>query len=97
MRQFALQARAKPRLINPVTDMGIEVTIWAFGRAKRPMNVKRYRFHAGLLRYSSFTPEAYAKRHPKLLERFPFTFVHGTLPKPLFDRIFLVAKWFNSA
>jgi hypothetical protein len=38
--------------------MGIEVAIRAFGRAKRPMNVKRNWFHAGLLRYSSFTPEA---------------------------------------
>jgi hypothetical protein len=38
--------------------MGIEVAIGAFGRAKRPMDVKRKRFHAGLLRYSSFTPEA---------------------------------------
>jgi hypothetical protein len=38
--------------------MGIEVTIWAFGRAKRPMDVKRNWFHAGFLLYSSFTPEA---------------------------------------
>jgi hypothetical protein len=38
--------------------MGIEVAIRAFGRAKRPMDVKRNWFHAGLVRYSSFTLEA---------------------------------------
>jgi hypothetical protein len=38
--------------------MGIEVTIRAFGRAKRPVNVKCKRFHVGSLRYSSFTTEA---------------------------------------
>jgi hypothetical protein len=58
MRQFSLQASAKARLINPVSDMGVEITIRAFGRAKRPMDVKRNRFHVALLRYSSFTPEA---------------------------------------
>jgi hypothetical protein len=50
MRQFAAQAGAKARLIHPVADMGIEVAIGAFGRAKRPMDVKREWFHVVLLR-----------------------------------------------
>ena len=72
--------------------MGIEVAIGAFGRAKRPMDVKRKRFHAGLLRYYSATPEARVTGRPKHLERFPFTFVHRTRSKPLVDRIFRAAK-----
>jgi hypothetical protein len=58
MRQFTAERDAKARFIHPVSDMGIEVAIGAFGRAKRPMDVKRNWFHAGFLLYSSFTPEA---------------------------------------
>jgi hypothetical protein len=72
--------------------MGIEVAIGAFGRAKRPMDVKRKRFHEGLLRYNSVTLEAGATGRPKLLEHSQFTLVHRTRSKPLVDRIFRAAK-----